>query len=123
MKIVLDTAVKHVGSIATSVALAVIASIWAVFVRPQLVMASDLATVAEEVQNVNKKVDQLSDAVNALAVAQIGAHIDYLQDRIRELTVKERDSRLTPDEAYRLSEYRDRLEKAKLSRDSIRVTH
>lgn len=122
----IDTSRKIVVSVLSGIALSIVATIWSVFVRPQIVMADDLQTVSKSVQAVDakivavdQKVDKVADTVSNLAVALADQRIETLQDRVRELDVKAKSRRLTPDEVYRLSDYRDKLEKAKQQRDDI----
>ena len=80
----------------------------------------------QEVNNkiiaVDAKVDRVTDAVNNLAISQVDQRIETLQDRVRELDVKSKAKKLTPDEQYRLSDYRDKLDKAKQQRLDIERT-
>ena len=116
-------------TVMSGITLSIVATLGSVFVRPQIVLADDLQEVSASVQEVNNKiiavdakVDRVTDAVNNLAISQVDQRIETLQDRVRELDVKSKAKKLTPDEQYRLSDYRDKLEKAKQQRDDIERT-
>lgn len=113
MQIVIDTAKKHVKSITGSIILTILGAIWVTFVRPQLVMASDLTTVVQSVQRLEIKVEENNKLVEALAKNQLEVRIDYFEDQIRILEAQRASRRLTPDEEYRLSRYRDDLDRIK----------
>lgn len=113
MKVIIDSASKYVTPVVGAVSFAILTSIWTVFVRPQMVMASDLQQVADSVGEVNKKVSVLTVQLSALTISHMESQIDYLQDKIRELEATSHSRALQADEAYRLSEYKDRLEKAR----------
>lgn len=113
MQIVIDTAKKHVGSIMTAVIVGTLAAIWATFVRPQLVMASDLASVDDAVKRLEVKVDTTAKLVQDLARGHMASRVDYYEDQIRILEAQRLSRVLTPDESYRLARYRDDLNKLK----------
>lgn len=112
MRPAIDFVKANFGPVMTAVTISAVASIWTVFVRPQIVMAGDLQEVKTEVTNVSVKVDKLADTVNSLAISQAEIRVDYLQDRIRELEAQKAGRTLSADETYRLAEYRDRLQQA-----------
>jgi TolA-binding protein len=112
MQVLVDTSKKYAGLIISTFGLSVIVTIWSVFVRPQVVMASDLQEVNTQVQAVKLEVSELKTSVNLVNINQVEFRIDYLQDRIRELEAKQAGKRLSEEETYRLSDYRDRLSKA-----------
>ena len=112
MQVLIDTSKKHAGLIVSTFGLALVGTIWSVFVRPQVVMASDLQEVNMQVQEVKAEVAGLRSSIDLVNVNQVEFRIDYLQDRIRELEAKQAGKKLSEEETYRLSDYRDRLAKA-----------
>ncbi len=112
MRPAIDFVKNNFGPVMTAVTVSAVASIWTVFVRPQIVMTGDLQEVKTEVSNVSLKVDRLAEMVNSLAISQAYIRVDHLQDRIRELEAAKVHRPLTSDEIYRLSDYKDRLQRA-----------
>lgn len=112
MQVLIDTSKKHASLIISTFGLAFVGTIWSVFVRPQVVMASDLQEVHMQVQEVKAEVVNLKASIGLVNMTQVEFKIDYLQDRIRELEAKQAGKKLSEEETYRLSDYRDRLAKA-----------
>ena len=112
MQVLVDTSKKYASLIISTFGLAIVGTIWSVFVRPQVVMASDLQEVNTQVQAVKAEVSELKTSVNLVNINQVEFRIDYLQDRIRELEAKQAGKRLSEEETYRLGDYKDRLGKA-----------
>ena len=109
MQILIDSGKKYFTSIATGVSLAVLGSVWAVFVRPQIVMASDLAAVVSSVEEVKQDITEIKDSVNQLAKMQCLQQRYYFQDQIRVLDVAAVDRPLTAVETQRKIYYQNNL--------------
>ena len=109
MQVVVDSSKKYFKEVSAGVILAVMAAIWATFVRPQIVMASDLQVVSESVQRLEAKLDHTISAVDKLAQGQIRQQILYYEDQIRILEVTASERALTPTETQRLLRYKSDL--------------
>ena len=109
---------KHLKAILSAAAVPLLAGAWSVFIRPQIVMAADLEEVVDSIEQVSvsvEKTDQqvkdLTSSLQILVNEQKEIRIDYLKDNIRELEIKDMKQGLSPDEAYQLKDYNDRLSK------------
>lgn len=111
MQVLIDSGKKYFTSIAVTFTVFIVSTIWAVFIRPQIVMASDLKTVVDQVQELREEVKVVNDNVGTLARAQCNQQKYYLEDQIRILEVKAVESPLTATETQRLLYYRSALEK------------
>jgi len=109
MQILVDSSKKYFWHWFTPASLATIGIIWATFVRPQIVMASDLQKVVDSVERLETKVDDTATTVNKLARAQMMQQQLYYEDQIRILEVYSAERSLTPTEHQRLLRYKSDL--------------
>lgn len=95
--------------------------------RSELVLSDDLDTALEPLEKAivlnsqeNKETRKLVVAQNAILVQiaanQVDDRIDRFEESIRILEAQAKRKALNPEDAYRLSRYRDDLEKEKLKR-------
>lgn len=113
MQVLIDSGKKYFTSIAVTFTVFIVSTIWAVFIRPQIVMASDLKTVVDQVQELREEVQVVNDNVNTLAISQCNQQKYYLQDQISVLEVRAVDRPLSAAETQRLIYYRNALQKLK----------
>lgn len=106
MQVLIDSSKKYFWQWFGPILFGLGVTVWGVFVRPQIVMASDLKVVADKVDRIEKKVDLLADA-------QTRQQILYYEDQIRILEVTAAERPLTPTETQRLLRYKSDLEHIK----------
>lgn len=116
MKLIVDTASKYISHIALVATIGFFSTIWGIL-RPQFVMASDLQTVVQSMKRLEDKVADQGETIELLTMSIIEGRIDYFEDQIRSLDTQSKVRVLTPDEVYRLSRYKDDLQKEINKRD------
>lgn len=102
MQVLIDSAKKNFTVWVFSIISGVCVTIWGVFIRPQIVMASDLQTVVDSVERLEQKVDQTATMVEKLASNQIRQQELYYEDQIRILEVTQSERPLSATETQRL---------------------
>lgn len=112
MQVLVDTTRQHAVKISVATLFVIIGSLWTVFVRPQMVFASDLEKVA-------KQTEMNTEVIYQIRAEQIDFRIDYFEDQIRVLESMRIEKPLNPTEAYCLNKYKDDLDKMKIKRSSI----
>lgn len=113
MQVLIDSSKKYAVTISLSLVLSIIAVLWSVFVRPQMVFASDL-------EEVSKKTDMNTEVIQLIREEQIEFRIDYFEDQIRVLEAYKVDGKATQVDLYRLDKYRDDLEKMQIKRSNFK---
>ena len=113
-------------SLISVICIGVLSVMYGVF-RAEIVLADDLDTALKPVHEAIVRVEasqksihdmqtKQNSLIEVLAQNQIDDRIDRYEDNIRTLEATSRSRDLSPDEAYRLSRYKDDLEKEKLRR-------
>jgi len=97
----------RLGGVFASLAI-VLPIMWTAFIRPQLVLAADLAPVKDKVHRIHQQVQANSETGQHIKIQLFEIRIENYQEKIRELESK---ATITVEEDYRLKEYRDKVEK------------